>query len=172
MLTPGQGWVVKSRLVCPVSSVNCSSQSHIIQRRSLRICHSCYGSVSPVAVSIFAPVTITGSRNQQSALRRQVLLGPSIFLLLGKHPYSNATAYCHGNFTAQLQREPRLQCQLCPLELCRMVALPSCQFPQSQLLFILHDPAQAFSPLSSLNSFLASLLSGNNNSNSNCNQND
>lgn len=46
---------MKSKLVCPVSTRNCSSQSHIIQRCSLSVCSSCCDSLS-----ISVPMTPAG----------------------------------------------------------------------------------------------------------------
>ena len=152
MLPLGQAWVIKSRWVCPVSTVNCSPQSPIIQRHSLSICF----------ISIFVLITTSGhGGNQQPSLRRQVPLEPSTFLLLREHPYpkdgvlpwscvwhNSRGSHSHG-----------LPWEWCPLELCHVVTLPSCRLPQLQLTFILHDSAQVFS----LNSSLASLLGGNNN---------
>ena len=138
----------------PVSTVNCSPQSPIIQRCSLWICYSI----------IFVPTTTAGhGGNQQSFLRRQVLLEPSTFLLLREHPYSKdeVLPWSSVPHKSRGSHAHRLPCKWCPLELCHMVILPSCWPPQCQFPFILHDSAQVFS----LNAFLASLSGGNNNSN-------
>lgn len=104
-------------------------------------------SISPVALSIFVSQTTAGPRgNQQSALRGQIPLGTSAF----PHPSSKATGYCYGwcalhNSRGSQSHSPQREQR--PLELQYLVALTSCQFPRSQLPFILHGSAQVFSSL-------------------------